>query len=79
MVWVTSITDAEVVGSTIVVEAGPVTIEVVVGGGALVSGVEVEVSVTITVVVGEVVRLTEVVVMTVVMTESVAEEVSRGT
>lgn len=79
MVWVTSITDAEVVGSTIVVEVGPVTIEVVVGGGALVSGVEVEVSVTITVVVGEVVRLTEVVVMTVVMTESVAEEVSRGT
>lgn len=66
-----------VVGSTTVVEGGSdVVIVVGVAEVVVISGVDVEVSVMVTVVVGDVVKLVEVVVTTVVTTESVADVVS---
>lgn len=76
VVEVTSMTLSLVVGSTNVVEGGTEVVDVTVGGsgvGDVVGspGVEVEVSVMVMVVVGEVVKLTDVVVTVVTLTESV--------
>jgi len=86
VVVVTSMTLSDVVGGgTMVVEGGSEVIDVMVvggsGGGVVVgsSGVVVEVSVMVMVVVGEVVKLTDVVVMVVMVTESVAGSLVVGT
>ena len=79
-VWVTVAVTAitlgvvVVVGSTMVVEGGIETEETLVVVGVVTSGVEVEASVTVTVVEKDVARLVEVVVMMVVITESVELE-----
>lgn len=84
VVEVTSMILSLVVGATNVVEGGSEVVDVTVGGsgvGVVVGspGVDVEVSVMVMVVVGEVVKLTDVVVMVVMLTESVGGSLVVGT